>query len=624
MAAFAKVAIESPLPQLDRLFDYSIPDSLMPKIAVGQLVSIPFGRNTKPIEGYVVELADEIEFQGEIAEISSIVSETKILPSNIYQLIRAVADRQAVSFGDVAKTAIPARAVRADKAWQIADSAYSVQLSEPVLQAKLCEPRVISQSFSATTVSANAWVFEAIDLALDAIANGASAIICVPDYRDVELISTFAEKIDIASLITRYGSDQSKTERFQAHLSALEIRPQIVIGTRSALFAPLQNLQHIIIWDDEDTSHYDQSSPYVSSREVALLRQRLESCSLSFLSHARSLALQRLLSIEYLADATEPYSKPTVAFSERDVRVDSLAFNTVRAGLEKGPVLVQVSNLGVAKSAYCKSCATRAICKHCNGPLWIDDRGDIRCRWCNGFNQGFSCTNCQSTLLRMGRAGSTRTAAELGKAFPGVRIIEATGENVVQRVDSTPKLVISTPGAEPQADGGYSAILILDCDVALAKDSLHAREDAVRYWANAIALGSPQAKSALIGLSSDLGTIMANWQMSQFATNELQQRSALGFPPAQRLLSATGDKAKITELIDSLSLHDGVSKLGLAPNGQANEWRGLVRFSYAAGQSVADAVRVFQLKNSGGKRINAKSGQHQRAVTIKIDDPRVL
>ncbi len=350
----------------------------MPKIAIGQLVSVPFGRNTKPIEGYVVELADEIDFQGQIAEISSIVSETKILPSNIYQLIRAVADRQAVSFGDVAKTAIPARAVRADKAWQIADSAYSIQLSEPVLQAKLCEPRVISQSFSATTVSANAWVFEAIDLALDAIANGASAIICVPDYRDVELISTFAEKIDIVPLITRYGSDQSKTERFQAHLSALEIRPQIVIGTRSALFAPLQNLQHIIIWDDEDTSHYDQSSPYVSSREVALLRQRLESCSLTFLSHARSLALQRLLSIEYLADATEPYSKPTVAFSERDVRVDSLAFNTVRAGLEIGPVLVQVSNLGVAKSAYCKSCASRAICKHCNGPLWIDDRGDIR------------------------------------------------------------------------------------------------------------------------------------------------------------------------------------------------------------------------------------------------------
>jgi len=538
-------------------------------------------------------------------------------------LIRTVADRQAVTFGDVAKAAIPARAVRADKNWVKSQEESNASDHEPVLEARLCEPRVISRDFGQVKLHSNAWVIDALDSALTAIADGGSAIVCCPDFRDTELIFDAAKQLGIETLITRYGSELSRTERYLSHLNSLDSRPQIVVGTRSALFAPLQNLLHIVVWDDEDPSHYDQASPYVSSREVALIRQKIENSSLSFLSHSRSAAIQRLVEIGYLREASESFAKPAVAFSERDVRVDSLGFNTVRTGLATGPVLVQVSNLGVAKSAYCKGCATRATCQHCAGPLWIDTKGDTRCRWCNGFNLAFKCNTCGGNTLRMGRAGSTRTASELGRAFPGVPVVEANGNIVVTRVSSKPQIVVSTPGAEPQADGGYAAIVILDCDVALARDTLHAREDALRVWANAVSLGSPTAKSALIGLASDLGTLVANWRMVDFAKEELNQRAKLGFPPVQRMLSATGSKDKVVELVDTLTQIENVSKLGLAPI-EGEEWRALIKFSYAAGTKVADAVRVFQLKNSGMRRLNQKSGQHQRAVSIKIDDPRVL
>ena len=624
MATFAKVAFESPLPQLDRLFDYSVPEHLRAEIAVGQRIRAPFGKAGKLVTGFVVELTDSIEYQGAVSEIEVILSPHIVLPQNLYRLIRSVADRQAVSFGDVAKAAIPNFMVRSSKLAAEVSVSGALEAAPPVLTTAVCAPVMKSAQYGDIEVFESSWMLDAVDSALDQIAIGASTIICVPDFRDLQRVVKLFEKMQLESLVTVVTSDQPNSMRYRNHIGVLSTGPHIVLGTRSALFSPLQNLGAIIVWDDEDSSHQDQSSPYVSSREVALLRQTVDNCSLSFLSHSRSLAIQRLVEMSYLTDITEDFRRPAIAFSEHDVRVDTLAFNTVRAGLKKGPVLVQVSNVGVAKSAYCASCSDRATCRHCNGPLWIDNSGKTRCRWCNGFNLGFRCTKCAGDKLRMGRAGSTRTAAELGRAFPGVHIVEATGENVVLGVDASSKIVIATPGAEPVADGGYSAVVILDCDVALAKDSLKAREDAVRGWSNALALANSYAHSALIGLPKDLGVQLATWRQIELASFELAERDALGFPPAKRMISASGLKDLVQSLAEELAGVQGVKVLGSAPVENSLEWRVIASFSYASGKSVADLAKKFQLKHAGAKRLNAKSGQNQRAVSIKIDDPRVL
>ena len=90
------------------------------------------------------------------------------------------------------------------------------------------------------------------------------------------------------------------------------------------------------------------------------------------------------------------------------------------------------------------------------------------------------------------------------------------------------------------------------------------------------------------------------------------------------MLSATGEKTKVEELIQGLIALEGVSKLGLAPSEESGQWRALVRFTYASGKVVADLVRAFQLKNSSSSRVSRDSGRSRRAVSIKIDDPRVL
>ena len=97
----ARVAIDSPLPQLDRLFDYEIAQELRRVITVGSRVRVPFGRGAGLSDGFVVELVEESEFTGKLARLEDLVSPVSVLTPEIYQLCRAVADRQAVTIASV-------------------------------------------------------------------------------------------------------------------------------------------------------------------------------------------------------------------------------------------------------------------------------------------------------------------------------------------------------------------------------------------------------------------------------------------------------------------------------------------------------------------------------------------
>ena len=114
---FAKVVIDSPLPQLDRPFEYAVPEDLAPAISVGSRVRVPFGRAATQTDGFVVGLSQTAEFQGELASLSSLISTLPALAPNIYDLARAVADRQAATLNDVLKLAVPTRSVAVEKRW---------------------------------------------------------------------------------------------------------------------------------------------------------------------------------------------------------------------------------------------------------------------------------------------------------------------------------------------------------------------------------------------------------------------------------------------------------------------------------------------------------------------------
>lgn len=626
MSKIARVVLDSPLPSLDKIFDYAIPDELESRISIGHKVSVPFGRSKKLSDAFVIEIAESTEFNGKLSSIADLQSPVVTLPANMYRLFRSIADRQASTLGDVLTSAIVTRTVRVEK--QFIERAPLLQeRSTPTVHeitAELAQPTSLSNEFSAQPLAD--WIIRLLRQARHTVENGNSVILLVPDFRDQGLLRDAIAQSVLSEHYIDFTSDQKGSARYASFLRCLEEGTHIVVGSRAALYAPLQNLGLIVCFDDGDKNFQDQQSPYAHARDIALLRQLEDACSLKFVAHARSCELQRLIDIGYVTEVSSPFVLPKVAFDETTARVSTLAWQTIRESAETGVVLVQVGSKGVARTAYCQNCSTRAMCSRCYGPIWIDSTSTPRCRWCNAQNLAFACPDCKSTNLRQGSGGTTRTLAEFGAAFPGLSLLETTGDKPMTSVDGKRKIVISTPGAEPETPGGYSAVVILDGRQALNRDSLRASEDAVREWSNAIAKMRVDGRSVVVGIPAELGQSLSLWQHQSIARQELDNRRDLNFPPHLRLGSVEGPIDAINEIVASVNI-DNVQVLGpisvLSKSGEDRQ-RLILKYPYSATAGLVAALRSAQLNLTAGMTKTSATGRISRAIRIRMDDPEVI
>ena len=628
MHAVARVALDSPLPNLDRLFDYSIPIEMQGLLTVGQRVRVSFGRTKKLVEAFVIETAEKSEFDGKLANIAEIVSQVAVLPENIYKLARAVADRQASTLADVLSGAVLTRSVAVEKKFVAsavfaeAQSSKDKQIAK--LEAALAQPISVASAHADQPIPA--WQEQLLTAAEQKLSTGQSVIIVVPDFRDIQQLREIIEKSSFAEHYIDYTADQTGSKRYSAFLKCLSQGAHLVVGSRSTVYAPLQNLGLIAFFDDGDLNLQEQQSPYIHARDVALLRQTIDNCDLLFVSHSRSCEVQRLVEMNYLTETTLKFAAPSVAFDESDSRVPTLAWQLIREAATVGAVLVQVSSKGTARTAYCQQCSTRALCGNCHGPIWIDSSGMPRCRWCNAQNLAYRCSECGHEKIRQGFGGSTRTVAEFGKAFAGIQIIESTGDKPLLEVTAGKKIVIATPGAEPTVAGGYEAVIVLDANQALSKDSLRASEDAVRNWSNAIAKLGRGGRAVIAGAPQRIGQRFALWQQIELAQDELENRRELEFPPHVRLGSVEGPIDVITQLTDELTI-DGVQVLGpiqvRGAQGEQN-MRFVLKYPYSLGVILAEAIKAAQLKVTAGLTKTSATGRVSRAVRVRMDDPEVI
>jgi len=212
--------------------------------------------------------------------------------------------------------------------------------------------------------------------------------------------------------------------------------------------------------------------------------------------------------------------------------------------------------------------------------------------------------------------GARRTAEELGRAFPGVAVQTSGRDGVVATVAATPALVVSTPGAEPVADGGYGAVLLLDGWAALGRADLRAGEEALRRWfaAAALARAAPHGRVVVVA-DRALAPVQAlvRWDPAGAATRELAERTELGFPPAVRMAALVGTAAALGRFLSALPEAARSDPLGPVPAGDDVE-RLLLRAPLAAGAQLAAALKAASAVRS------AKKGE---PVRVELD-PRTL
>jgi primosomal protein N' (replication factor Y) len=644
----ARVLLDSPLPQLDRLFDYALTPELG-DVPLGVRVKVPLRSAGRVVDGYVVEIDSEDDADRPLSEVDSVVSDVCVLPERLHRLARRVADRAAGSASDVLRLVIPKRQVRVEKAWT-ADSA----LVEPSPAAQMKAREVVDayEGLEAVLAEHGRAAVEAIPLlhgdvqgwaallaasATRMLAAGESTVLVVPDHRDLDRLLAALEELLPAEAIARFDSRQTNPERYRSFLRSLEDAPCIVVGNRSAVYAPVR-AGLVAIWDDGDPLLGEQLAPYVNARDVALLRQEQEGSALLYVGHTRTTDVERLVAHGWLVDVRAArrvlprvvLSTPQEMDQPTAQRMPSSAFLSARNAAGEGPVLVQVSRPGFAPSLVCAECRAPARCAQCGGPLGAKHRGAVPvCGWCGRGARAWACTSCSSTQLRLASSGSERTADELGRAFPGVRVIVADSAHPVERVADKPALVVATRGAEPLAEGGYRAVVLLDGPRMLQAPDLRIGESCLRWWSNAAALAAPGAPVHLVGVDGGVARALATWNHSSYARAELAERAPLHMPPAARVALVEGTQAAVARALDGLTEiglpRDAV--LGPVPvesDDVPARVRALVRFEYGAGTRVAAALRAAVVAEAVAAR-RGKGRTARIALTVRLDilDPEL-
>jgi primosomal protein N' (replication factor Y) len=173
-------------------------------------------------------------------------------------------------------------------------------------------------------------------------------------------------------------------------------------------------------------------------------------------------------------------------------------------------------------------------------------------------------------------------------------------EDVLAVVPAAPAVVVATPGAEPVAEGGYGAVLLLDTWALLTRADLRAAEEALRRWLAAAALARPAPAGGRVVIVADGGIApvqaLLRWDPSWYAARELAERRELRFPPAVRMASLTGASHAVAELLAAARLPDDADLLGPVPvrgsTAGGNGERMLVRVSRSNAPALATALHA--------------------------------
>ena len=614
----ARVAVDLPLAHLDRTFDYLLTEEQAAVATAGCRVRVRFAGQL--VSGYVLDRAAATEHEGRLAYVERVVSAEPVLAPEIATLARAVADRWAGTFADVVRLAVPPRhaAVEAEPSKSPAaaaagptSDAFADYAGGPDFLQAL---RTGAAPRAALTALPGDWPALVAAAAQATVSAGRGVVVVVPDHRDVARVARALGGAAVA-----LTADLGPAERYRRFLAVRRGAVRCVVGTRAAVWAPVADLGLVVVWDDGDDLHAEPRAPYCHARDVAVLRAHQAHAGLLLAGFGRSaetaLLLQRqwLTSLEPTA-AARTRSLPAVRASGDDedlardpaaraARLPSLAWQTAREALAGGaPVLVQVPRRGYVVSLACAGCRAPARCGRCAGPLARPAADAMPgCRWCGHPAADWACPYCAATATRAAVVGAARTAEELGRAFPGVKVVKSGAGTVVADVPARPALVVATPGAEPVAAGGYGAALLLDGWVLLSRADLRAAEEALRRWLAAAALVRPAADGGrvVVVAPGELRAVqaMVRWRPEWLAARELEDRTALRLPPAVRMAALTGTPAALTDLLAATQLPEIAETLGPVPVGEGVQERMVVRVPrrdgavLAAGLKAALAVR---------------------------------
>ncbi|MGA8633879.1 MAG: primosomal protein N', partial [Candidatus Dormiibacterota bacterium] len=450
---FASVVPET-RSQLPRdAYTYSIPDDLAELVLPGVRVEIPFGKRT--ILGYVVDRSEETEF-AEVRAIDGVIDEPRLILDHHIALARQIADRYCAPLGEVLRAMLP-KGVRTRPSRRSGPRSVSRAVAEADVAGPAESPPTLNDAQRAAVVplleaiatrthrrvllhgvtgSGKTEVYLAgIDAALAA---GRGAIVLVPEIAlTPQMIRRFA--VRFPGQIAVVHSALTDAERAAEWRRIRNGEHSVVIGSRSAVFAPVVDLG-IVVVDEEDAPAYKQDRvPRYHAVDVALMLGALCKAPVvmgSATPRVESFFRAHTGDLELVTLPERVSGRPLPPIEVVDLRDELQAGNTNALSLtldramqechaDGGQSILFLNRRGTSTVVLCRTCGEALMCRNCSVSLVHHvDRASCDCHYCGlSIPLPAACPTCGSRTIRALGMGTERLEREVRERFPALRLI---------------------------------------------------------------------------------------------------------------------------------------------------------------------------------------------------------
>ena len=439
---YAEVIVDISHEAIDKSFSYRIPEDML--LHVGDPVLVPFGRGKK--KAYVLSIHERVCFPEEkIKDIDSVLDKEFSVEEELLSLAVWMSREYGTGLNQCLKTVIPVKkkVKKRGKPTELLWKAEEAPLSLTKEQANVLEG--IKLAFSkgekaallfGVTGSGKTEVY--LKLMEEIIRKGKEVIFLIPE---ISLSFQTRSRIEkrFPGLVSVLHSKMSQGERAESMEKCRSGEVKILMGPRSALFAPFSNLGLIIMDEEQDRSYKSEQAPRYETRDVIRKRGKLSSCPVLFGSATPSVQLFSEVEKGKLPcfclhnRAVEGSTLPKMQVVDMRKELEEgnrSIFSRVLEGkiqerLDRGEqVMLFMNRRGYAPFVSCRKCGEALRCPHCDVSLNLHKNGILQCHYC-GYQTNLPkiCPNCKSKYLAAFGTGTEKLESICHSIFPKAGIL---------------------------------------------------------------------------------------------------------------------------------------------------------------------------------------------------------
>lgn len=453
MPTYWQVAVDVPMHQA---LTYTASEELGAQLVRGQFVKVPLG--ARSVNGLIVNSKSEYSGEFELKDISAIQPEYPVLDERFVKWLEWVASYYFYPIGWVTKLALPALEKReSNRASNRAPVVPIRERSQAMLltpdQQNAFEQIEKHKDFSThllfgITGSGKTEVY--LQLLHGVLESGKNGLVLVPEISlTPQLVNRFAERFgDQISVIHSQLTDRERTNQWWDIVSG---KKRILIGARSALFCPIQNLGLIVVDEEHEPSYKQDEKLKYNGRDSAIVLARFHNCPIVLGSATPSLETWKNVQdgkyhMHKLANRVANRALPQVEVvdlrkMEKGTNIpywmSEQLFTALTETLErKDQAALFLNRRGVANIVLCPDCGYTYECPNCDVTLTLHGQNHLVCHYCDYHeSMKIECPSCKVGQISQMGLGTELLEKDIHQLFPQARIARADRDEIQNRQD---------------------------------------------------------------------------------------------------------------------------------------------------------------------------------------------